>query len=104
MVMRHLVTLEYYDYLNSHSNFEFDGKIKIIAVTYLTGLDIKGRLLHLPCKYYTRIVVSDKHTCLPRYGSNYDHKNVMIQTPEGNVIKLFFVTDPLTVLCSRQAF
>ncbi len=47
MVMRHLVTLEYSDYLNSHSNFKFDGNIKIIAVTYLTGLDIKGRLLPL---------------------------------------------------------
>jgi len=28
-----LVTLKYLDYLDSHSNFKFDGKIKIITVT-----------------------------------------------------------------------
>jgi len=34
MAIRYLVTLEYSDYLDSHSIFKFDGKIKIIAVTY----------------------------------------------------------------------
>jgi hypothetical protein len=33
MAIRYLVTLEYSDYSDSGSNFEFEGKIKIIAVT-----------------------------------------------------------------------
>ncbi len=32
MANRYSVTLEYSDYWDSHSNFEFDGKIKVIAV------------------------------------------------------------------------
>ncbi len=35
MAIRYSVTLKYSDYSDSHSNFEFQGKIKIIAVTYV---------------------------------------------------------------------
>ncbi len=38
MANRYSVTLEYSDYSDSHSNFEIEGKIKIIAVTYNIAL------------------------------------------------------------------
>jgi hypothetical protein len=34
MANRYSVLFEFLDYLNSHSIFKFEGKIKIIAVTY----------------------------------------------------------------------
>jgi hypothetical protein len=39
MVIGYSVTLEYSDYSDSHSNFEFEGKIKTIAVTNVQVTD-----------------------------------------------------------------
>jgi hypothetical protein len=40
MANRYSVLLEFLENFNSHSIFEFEGKIKIIAVTYLYGVGL----------------------------------------------------------------
>ena len=45
MANRYSVPLEYLVNSNSHSNFEFDGKIKFIAVTYETFNDNLGAFI-----------------------------------------------------------
>jgi hypothetical protein len=44
MMYRYFVTLKYLVFLDSHWNFEFEGKIKFITVTYLQyGLRVENR-------------------------------------------------------------
>jgi hypothetical protein len=45
MAIRYLVTLEYSDYLDTDSNFEFEGKIKLIAVKTRQNTYVNAPLL-----------------------------------------------------------
>ena len=58
---RYSVPLEYFINSNSHSNFEFKGKMKFIAVTY-SKLNHNGFYDSYPCKVLANLHPTELHS------------------------------------------